>query len=189
MLRSNHVTRTASTTEPVSVEALRIQARIDDDEDDGDLKDMLSEARLECETALGDVSLIDATCVDYFDRFGDEMELHWSPVDSITTVQYVDANGTAQTLASTYYELGVVNGMGVLRLKYGQSWPTTRDHADAVIVTYKAGFGAAASDVPSMIRRWIKARAAWLYANRDGEEYPFVFNGLLIPYSTRRVFG
>lgn len=189
MLRSNHFTRTVASTEPVSVEAVRIQGRIDDTEDDGDLADAIAEARLECETLLGDVSLIDAVCVDYFDKFSDEMELHWSPVDSITTVQYVDQNGTTQTLASTYYELGTIHGLGVLRLKYGQTWPTTRDHPDAVIVTYKAGFGTAATDVPSVIRRWIKARAAWLYANRDGEEYPFTFDAILAPYAMRRIVG
>jgi len=189
MLRSKNYTRTVAGTEPATKEELRRQLRIDHTEDDADLEAMLAEARLQCETLLGDVSLIDAVCIDYFDEFDDEMELHWSPVDSITSVVYTDTNGDSQTLSTATYELGTVQGLGVLRLKYNQTWPSARSHADVIAVTYKAGFGAAASDVPASIKRWIKARAAWLYNNRDGEEYPWQFNGILEPYRVSRIFG
>ncbi len=98
------------------------------------------------------------------------MELHWAPASSITTVQYVDSDGDTQTLADSVYELGTKNGMGVLRLKYGQTWPTTRSHEDVVIVTYKAGYGGEPADVPQAIKDWIMTRAAWRYESREGEE-------------------
>ena len=87
MLRSRHWIRTAASTEPVTLPEARQQLRIDHTEDNEDIANMIVEVRLDCETRLGDVSLIDATCIDYFNVFADEMELHWSPVDSIT--QYV----------------------------------------------------------------------------------------------------
>ena len=189
MLRSKNYTRTPSSTEPVEVADVREQLRIDHTEDDTDLANMIAEARALCEAMLGDRSLIDATCIDYFDEFEDGMELHWSPVDSITSISYVDTNGTTQTLAATVYELGTVNGMGTVRLKYGQVFPSVRSHPDVITVTYKAGYGAAAANVPLPIRRWIKARVAWLYENRDGEVYPWNLDAMLAPYVTARVFG
>ena len=189
-LRSQHFTRTPSAIEPVTVEEARRQLRIDHTDDDDDLALMISEARLDCETRLGDVSLVTAACIDYFDRFEDPMELHWSPVPSITSLTYVDSGGVTKTLAATYYELGTQLSLGHVRLKYGKSWPTTRDYPDVVAVTYSAGFGVAASSVPKCIKRWILARVAWLYANRDGEEYPWGrFDSILTPYRIVRVFA
>ena len=192
MNRSTNYTRTQPTTEPVTVGELRTQLLIDTTEHDGDLADMISEARREAETVrCGDVALIDSACVDYFNTLEGDMELHWAPVDSITSVAYLDSNGDSQDLAETVYELGTINGMGVLRLKYDQTWPSTRCHPDCVTVTYKAGYGEEATDVPPGVRRWIKARAAWLYQNRDGEEYPWpdTMNVLLAEAATVRVYG
>jgi len=188
MLRSTNHTRTPSSTEPVTVAEVRKQLRIDHTEDDSDLSAMITEARLDCETRLGDVSLLDATCIDYFDQFS-EMDLHWGPVDSITSITYTDTNGDTQTLATSVYELGQWHSIGRVRLKYNQTWPSTRSHADVVTVTYKAGYGATAASVPDSIKRWIKARVAWLYANRDGEEYPWRFDSVLSPHTITRVIA
>lgn len=190
MLRSNRFSRTESSTEPITVEEARAQCRIDGTEEDADLFSMITEARRDCENRLGDKSLINATCIDHFDRFAGKMELHYSPVASTTHVKYYDTNGTLKTLSSDTYELGVINGIGVIRLQYNQDWPSdVRDHPDSVVVTYTAGYGTAVSNVPAMIRRWIKARVGWLYGNRDGEEYPWVFDTVLDPYRTSRVFA
>lgn len=190
MLRSKRYSRTASSTEPVAIGDVRWQLRIDHENDDSDLTDMISEARLDCETKLGDRSLINATCIDRFDGFDDdELELHWGPVSAISSIAYVDTSGDTQTLSTDIYELGQRYGIGIVRLKHNQTWPSTRGHEDVVTVTYTAGYGTAASDMPKGLRRWIKARVAWLWGNRDGEEYPWNLDSLLTPYATNRVIG
>jgi len=189
MLRSIHYTRTPSSTALVTATEVRDQLRMTDTLDDSDLIDMAAEAVLECEMRLGDRSLLNSSCIDYFDCFEDEMELHWSPASVITGVTYVDSNGTTQTLANTVYELGTKNGMGILRLKYDQTWPTARSHEDVIAVSYTAGYGSAPSSVPINLKRWVKARAAWLFENRDGEEFPFRLDALLSPQATGRVVG
>lgn len=194
MLRSTDWTRTESADEPVTVAEVKTQLRITHTEDDGDLENMIAEARAYCETIkLSNRSLMNTTCVDYFDEFDDEMELRWWPVSSITSIAYEDSDGAAQTLATTVYELSQRHGIGHVKLKYGQSWPTTRgdDGSRVVTVTYVAGSGATAASVPLAIRRWIKARVGWMYANRDGDEtvwQPYM-DSLLAPYSTGRVIG
>jgi uncharacterized phiE125 gp8 family phage protein len=194
MLRSTRYSEEPSgrTIEPVTIAEVRKQLRLDHGEDDADLADMIVEARRECEAVkLGNRALIDGTITEYFDSFDDEMELRWSPVDSITSVKYWDTTPELQTLTATVYELGGKYNMGILRLAYDQSWPTLIGHtADDVIVEYKAGWGATRSAVPLGIRRWIKARAAWLYENRDGEVYPWKgMDALLSPFATARVVG
>lgn len=189
MLRSFNTTRTQPTLEPVTSAEVKRQLRIDHTEDDSDLDDMIAEVRRDAEEIRLDRLLIRQTIIDYFNTFDAEMELRWGRASSITSVVYTDANGDSQTLATSVYELGTRNGMGILRLKYGQSWPSARGHEDVIAVTYVAGYGTAASDVPLGIRRWIKARAAWMYENRDGEDVPWsvTMDSLLAPYATGRV--
>jgi uncharacterized phiE125 gp8 family phage protein len=197
MLRSTRYSRepASRTIEPVTIEEVRRQLRLDHGEDDSDLEDLIVVARRECEAMqLGDRALIEGTVTEYFDEFADEMELHWSPVatDGVSSVKYQDTDNTQQTLATSVYEVGLRNGMAVLRLKYNQTWPTTLGHtADDIVVTYTAGYGDSRSDVPLNIRLWIRARVAWLYENRDGVVYPWLpgMNSLVSPYATGRVIG
>jgi uncharacterized phiE125 gp8 family phage protein len=189
MLKSNHWTRTPSTDEPVSVIDVRNQLRLPDSSKDNDFVDLITIARLECETKLGDISLLNATCVDYFDTFEDGMELHWGPVSAINSITYVDTNGDTQTLSTDVYELGTKLGVGFVRLKHNQTFPSTRGHSDDVTVTYTAGYGEAASSVPNAIKQWIKAYAAWLFNNADGEQYAFKFDSVLSPFKRIGVHG
>ncbi len=59
-----------------------------------------------------------------------------SPIQSITSVEYVDTDGATQTLASSGYQF---DAKGRLSPSYGNSWPSTRSQYDAVTVTYIAG--------------------------------------------------
>lgn len=189
MLKSTNYSRTPSSTEPVTPVEVRNQLRLPDSSKDIDLADLIPIARLECETKLGDISLLSATCIDRFDHFEDGMELHWGPVSAIDSITYVDTNGDTQTLSTDVYELGTKLGVGFVRLKHNQTFPNTRGHADDITVTYTAGYGATASTVPKAIRLWIKARAAWLFNNADGEQYEFKFDQVLFPFKRLGVHG
>ena len=192
MLRSKTVSRTEPTTEPVTAVEVRGQLLFNSKEFDTDLALLAEEARRDCEEVrLGRVALITQTCVDKFAEFAAEMELGWAPASSITTVQYVDIDGDTQTASDSLYELGTVNGRNVCRLKYGQNWPSIRDQADAVTITYVAGYGTAASDVPPAIRRWVRMRAAWLWQHRDGDAaaWPPHVDEMLAPFATCEVIA
>ena len=185
MLRSSRVSRTEVATEPVSVAELRTHLRIDTKEHDEELRSLITAARQTIEEVYLWKLLIDQTCIEYYDFFSDGMELRWLPVDSITSITYLDADAASQTLAATVYELTHINGQGVVRLKYGQSFPTTLAHPDSVYITYVAGYGAAA-DVPQAIRRALLLYAGGLF---DGDPPLDAMNSLLAPYVTQRVLG
>jgi uncharacterized phiE125 gp8 family phage protein len=131
------------------------------------------------ESRLGEC-LINQTCIDKFDSFDDQIELHWGPVQSVTTVEYVDTDGDTQTLATSIYKLRTIHRKAVIELKFGQSWPSVRSDTDAITITYVAGYGTSADDVPQEIRDAITILAGYLYLDRgDDVSEPRAIESLL----------
>ena len=71
------------------------------------------------------------------------------PLQSVTSIQYVDEDGVTQTLSSSLYQVSTDESPGVIEPAYNQVWPATRASTlNAVTVTYVAGFGDGSSSVP-----------------------------------------
>jgi uncharacterized phiE125 gp8 family phage protein len=88
-----------------------------------------------------------------------EIEIGMLPIQSITSVKYYDTAGVLQTLsASTDYAADVDTLPGWVLPAQDFTWPDTLDMAQAVIVRFVAGYGAAGSSVPAEIRMWISVR-------------------------------
>lgn len=105
------------------------------------------------------------------------------PLASVTSITYVDADGTTQTLAADAYQVDTSREPGRVCPAYGESWPSTRMQPEAVKVTYVAGYGASGSAVPQTAKEFIRAYAAWLFEHRGDEsiEPPSYLVGLLDP--------
>jgi len=76
------------------------------------------------------------------------------PLQSITSVQYIDTDGTTQTLAASKYK--VLNASNPTRAAlieeaFGETWPATRHESGSVTVTFVAGYGLR-NAVPEHIR-------------------------------------
>lgn len=83
----------------------------------------------------------------------DWIRLPLAPVSSVSSVTYYDTSDASQTLATSAYSGPFPDAIGpYLRLKWGQTWPSTYERDDAVSVTFVAGYGAAASAVPAAIK-------------------------------------
>jgi uncharacterized phiE125 gp8 family phage protein len=118
-------------------------------------------ARQACEHRTGR-SLITQTVVQTAGEWpGDEIELVRAPVQSVAHVKYRDSDGTLQTVSASWYELIIDSDTTppVIALKPGYSWPTAGDYEDAIQITYVAGYGNAAADVPADLRAWVIAAA------------------------------
>ena len=101
--------------------------------------------------------------------FRSAFELPLSPVQSVSSITYLDENGASQTLASSGYRVlntGAETRRCRVELAYGESWPTTREIEQAVTVTYVAGFGAR-NAVPEKYRQLILAMVKEIYDHRD----------------------
>lgn len=109
-------------------------------------------------------------------------------LQSASSLQYVDTNGTTQTLATSEYRVDTQQEPGRITEAFGQFWPSTRDVTGAVTLTYVAGYGDAPSDVPQPIKQamllligsWYEQRQST--ADREQVEHPFAVNSLLWPY-------
>lgn len=92
-----------------------------------------------------------------------KIKLPMGPVQSITSIKYLDCNGDEQTVDSSVYRLTASNEV---ILAYGKSWPDYRSDVDSVKIRYVAGYGDA-DLVPSAIKAWIMMNVATLYENRE----------------------
>jgi uncharacterized phiE125 gp8 family phage protein len=119
----------------------------------------------------------------------DFLRLPRPPLQSVTSVKYIDGSGVQQTWASTNYVVDTASLPGRVRLAYGISWPFVRTQPNAVEITYIAGYGDAPEDVPESLKHGLKLWVGNLYENREplvtgtiAVKLPMSVEALLGPY-------
>lgn len=179
-------------TEPVSTAEAKAQMRVVSSADDTLIAALIVAARQQAENILGR-ALMQQTWQKTLDEFPDAIELPYPPIQSVTTLDYVEPDGTTVTLAAGSYVVDTASEPGWIVPAYGYDWPDTREQINAVIVTYVTGYADAAA-VPQAIKQWILLMVAHYYENREATvpgvnmtPLPFI-GGLLDPYLVVR-FG
>lgn len=162
--------------EPVSTAELRAHCRIDINDENTLLDSYQKAARISLET-LTRRAFVTTTfkltlddfprCVNYW-YFQNPIWLPRADVIAISSITYVDSNGSTQTLASNQYQLTTGHPAKVVPA-YGLNWPTTRNQPDCVSVTFSAGYGAATA-VPENVKLAIKHLVSHWYNNRSKVE-------------------
>ena len=98
----------------------------------------------------------------------DRIDLYRPPVQSVSSITYVDEDGTTQTVDSGDYVLDNASDYAAsVRPAYDEEWPATREQRGAVVVTYVAGYTLAAN-IPEHVRHALKMLVGHWYANREG---------------------
>lgn len=152
--------------EPITLAEAKLHLRVTSSAEDALLTDLIQAAREYCEmvskrsfvTRTYDLALDAFPCCGY-------IKLPAPPVQSITSVTYVDSTGATQTMSSDDYYLA--NPEGNLVLGYGKSWPSAiLRPQNAITVRYVAGYGAA-SAVPAWVKHAIKLMVGHWYMNRE----------------------
>ena len=131
---------------PVTVEDARLHLDLDDNYYDSQLDRLIEVARRRVEQDTRR-SLITQTHVLSMDTFPSNgiIELPTVPVQSVTSVTYVDTADATQTF--TEFTLDSNNTPSRLVLNDGESFPTVRAHYDDVKVTYVSGYGSTVASV------------------------------------------
>lgn len=163
---------TAPTAEPVDVDELKLQLKIDLSADDALISDLGKAAR-EYVEAYTRRTLLETTYDLKLDAFpcGDIVLPH-PPVRSVTSVTYIDQNGDSQvmTAGATGYLTDLPAGPhaepGRIYPGYQVLWPVTRCQPNAVTVRYVAGYGTTSAAVPRLIKAAIKHLVEHWYTNR-----------------------
>ena len=96
------------------------------------------------------------------------------PVQSVTSIVYVDQAGATQTLAASAYQVDTDSDPARIVPAYSSLWPVARPQLNAVQVTFVAGYGATGASVPDDMRGAMKIAAAHLYENRAKPDEDFL---------------
>jgi uncharacterized phiE125 gp8 family phage protein len=163
------ITITQPDAEPVSVEDVKIAARIDAESFDDQMALLLIPAiRREAEHRLGR-RLITQTVELVLDKFPDgEIDLLLPSVQSITSVKYLDSAGAEQTVINTDYSLDNATSPARVLLDIDARWPESYAVPNAVRVRYVVGYGDDDASVPANIRLWITAMVVQALDNPAG---------------------
>lgn len=87
-------------------------------------------------------------------------------VNTVTSVTYVDANGTTQTLSTDDYVVSPDGATLSLRMKRGQCWPLVDDDAaEPIVIRFTAGGDQAA--VPHQVQTAAMLFVGQLYDNPE----------------------
>lgn len=179
---------TPPAVEPVSLGDLKAHLRVDVDKDDLLINRIGIAAREHVEEISGQ-QLIQATydrCLTGFPSRGCEYNFYQDdyrnqktyvervairlpkpPLVSITSISYVDENGTPQVLSSSNYQVDAKSRPGFVVPAYGLTWPGARRQPQAVTVRFVAGHSATAAGVPEIMIAWICLVAGALYEYRE----------------------
>ena len=154
---------TPPAVEPVTLAEAKLHLRVEHDTEDDLISGLISAARSQCEHML-DRFVARQTARLLIDAFPAGIRLKPSIV-TVDSLVYVDSDGAEQTMDSGGYYLDDAQDPHWLLPAYGTDWPTTREEANAVRVTYQAGF----ETCPAEIRSWILLKVGSLYQHRESD--------------------
>lgn len=194
---------TPSATKPISLAEAKAHCRVDHSDDDATITFLIQVATEYLDAAAGwlGVALISQTWDLVVDAFpapsappccapvtpsgspSAAIELPWPPLQSVTSVKYVDVDGVQQTMPALDYMVDTVSKPGwVIPVT---AWPSTKAVANAVEIRFVAGFGAASTDVPATIRSAILLLVGHWYENREAvlAQYEGSATALPLPFA------
>ncbi|MCH8347366.1 MAG: phage head-tail connector protein [Proteobacteria bacterium] len=173
---------TAPSVEPVTLAEAKEHLKIDHADEDTYITNLITAARRFCEKYTR-LALIEQTWKWTFDhwpgimdvcdetlpltlRGGDVrfVEVPVTPLISVTSITTYDDQDTATVWAASNYYTS--SPQGRIYRRTGASWPSSGRAGDGIEFVFKAGFGTAASDVPTPLRQGLLQLIAHLYENR-----------------------
>lgn len=125
-------------------------------------------ARLDGPSGLLGRALLDQTWRLELPSFPSSITLPLPPLQSVSSITYVDSDGDTQTLTASDYRVFGTDPAIILP-PLNEDWPTDvqDDTPNAVKITFVAGYGDTLSDLPAQLWHAIMMDASHLYENRE----------------------
>lgn len=148
----------AATTLPISVADAKAHLGVTNSDQDSLIEDLIWGATKAFEKASNDC-LSDQTWKAFLADGYDEIELWKYPITGISIIQYYDSDNALQTLSSSDYYSNVDTGsVGSYSPRpaviFISDVPSTYDRADAMIITFDAGYTTIDYDVKQALLSW-----------------------------------
>lgn len=159
------------TQEPLTASEAKLHCRMNatSTSEDEFIRRAITAARLHAEKVDGRtyIATTHTLRLDEFPGGDGEIMLPRPPLRAVTLITYIDDTGATATLSATGYATDVYSTPGRVMPSYGNSWPSTRCEPNAVTITYSAGYGTSASDVPADRRNLMLYLIGDWYNNRE----------------------
>jgi len=110
------------------------------------------------------------------------------PLQSVTSIKYLDTAGDEQTLDSAAYRVDIYSHPARITPAYGYTWPALRDVINAITIEFVTGYGDEVTDVPEDLRHAIRLLAAHYFDERSAtsteapKTVPLTYARLLYPF-------
>lgn len=156
---------TAPQTEPVSLDEAKDHLRVTTNDDDVKITGYITAARkwVENHTSRALITQTWDMWIKSFPLSTEAIYIPKAPMQSVTSITYVDSNGSDQTVTSSIYTADTDSDPGRVYLAYDQSWPTARWQEKAVKIRYAAGYGDDPDDIPRDIIEGLLLQLQILY--------------------------
>lgn len=161
-----HQRVTGPAIEPITLAEAKVHLRVDIADEDAYITGLIQAAREAAEDRT-ERALITSTWRVALDAFPATIYVPVPRLQEVTLITYLDAAGATQTLAESAYRVDSVSEPA--RITPVDTWPETLAASNAVVVSYTAGYGHAAADVPMAIKQWMLLQIGAMYANRERE--------------------
>jgi uncharacterized phiE125 gp8 family phage protein len=153
--------------EPVTLAEAKNWLKVIGTTDDSLITMLIESTRQTLEDRL-DLKFITQTVVQKIDKWpahSVEFNLETYPVQSVTSIEYKTGTGTA-TFSTDQYTADTTRQPARIYLNEGATWPTLKAEQEAVSITFVAGYGDTADDVPVKLKQLLLHLLAYAYENR-----------------------
>ncbi|MDA0780672.1 MAG: head-tail connector protein [Rickettsiales bacterium] len=182
-------------SEPISISKAKDHLRVDHSDEDDYILSLIGSAR-EFAERFTRRALMTKTVDFKIDEFPiDVIEVSMPPLQSVSSITYIDPNGELQTWGSSNYIVDTISQPARIAPAYGKVFPSTRCQMNAVTIRAIIGYGGS-SDIPKEIIQAMLQMIGHLYEHRESvdigrplNEVPMTTKYLLEPYRDLRFFS
>lgn len=208
-MRNRVITQPA--VEPITLAEMKTHLRVSTTDQDDLITSLIIAAREYVEAYCGrslvtqtreqlqDAFIDGVTPIVQYEMMGWSMtpiRVYYGPIQSVSSIKYIDSNGDQQTVDATFYELDIYSEPARIVPAYLRYWPVARYKQDAISITYIAGYPGTGSPldlaggIPRMLKAAIKLLVAQWYEFREATvefrggdvPIPFGIEALLMPF-------
>lgn len=147
----------------VSLDAARTSARVDGEEHDAELRQVVEAYTREAEHETGR-AFVEQTYRLTLDAFPAAIRLDKPPILAVAHVKFFDPDGVQRTLDPQDYLLDAESEPGWLVPAPDRAWPATQNRIKAVEVVYTCGYGADDTAVPANAKGYILGKVSEHFA-------------------------
>ena len=174
---------TGPASEPITLAEAKVHLKVTNSLEDNLINALITAARTWVENYSWRPLITQTLQANYDlkDLVSKEFLINKAPIQSISSVKYIDTNGTEQTISNTTYQTDLISPIARVKL---DSLPTCKDVMNCFKIQFVAGYANAAA-VPQTYKSAILLLVAHLYDNKSQvqaqamNEIPFGIKTLL----------